>query len=111
VRALRLRLPAVQSTPASTPVSSTGSSSSEKDLAGGRPGATVPDPLVREAADAYQGRLIVVRADITRCPGPVRRYAVTGAPAFVLIDRGEATAARNGPMSRTGLGEFLDMHL
>jgi thioredoxin 1 len=69
------------------------------------------DPLVREVADAYQGRLIVVRADMTRCPGPVRRYAVTGAPSFVLIDRGEATAARNGPMSRTTLGEFLDMHL
>lgn len=69
------------------------------------------DPLVREVADAYQGRLIVVRADIARCPGPVRRYGVTGAPSFVLIDRGEAMAAGSGPMSRTALGEFLDAHL
>ncbi|WP_381795776.1 thioredoxin family protein [Streptomyces niveus] len=69
------------------------------------------DALVREVADVYQGRLIVVRADIARCPGPVRRYGVTGAPSFVLIDRGEAMATGNGPMSRTALGEFLDAHL
>ncbi|AZK97601.1 MULTISPECIES: thioredoxin family protein [Streptomyces] len=69
------------------------------------------EPLVREVADAYQGRLIVVRADIARCPGPVRRYGVTGAPSFVLIERGEATAAGSGPMARAALGEFLDAHL
>lgn len=69
------------------------------------------DPLVREAADAYQGRLIVVRADIARCPGPVQRYGVTGAPSFVLIDRGEAIAATTGPTTGTALGEFLDAHL
>ncbi|MFG1808217.1 thioredoxin family protein [Streptomyces sp. NPDC049040] len=69
------------------------------------------DPLVREVADAYQGRLIVVRADIARCPGPVRRYGVTGAPSFVLIDRGEVIGAGSGPMARTELGEFLDTRL
>lgn len=69
------------------------------------------DPLIREVADAYQGRLIVVRADIARCPGVVRRYGVTGAPSFVLIDGVEATAAVTGPMSRTALGEFLDAHV
>ncbi|WP_330174600.1 thioredoxin domain-containing protein [Streptomyces sp. NBC_01498] len=69
------------------------------------------DAVVREVADAYQDRLIVVRADIARCPGPVRRYGVTDAPFLVLINRGEAMAARSGPMSRTALGEFLDAHL
>ncbi|MFE3588350.1 thioredoxin family protein [Streptomyces niveus] len=69
------------------------------------------EPLVREVADVHQGRLIVVRADIARCPGPVRRYGVTGAPSFVLIDRGEVLATASGPMSRTALGEFLDAHL
>ncbi|MGW5677792.1 thioredoxin family protein [Streptomyces sp. NPDC003860] len=69
------------------------------------------DPLVSEVADAHQGRLIVVRADIARCPGPVRRYVVTGAPSLVLIDRGEAIAATSGPMTRTALGEFLQAHL
>jgi thioredoxin 1 len=69
------------------------------------------DALVQDVAVTYQGRLIVVRADITRCPGPVRRYGVTGAPSFVLIARGEAKASASGPMSSTGLGEFLNTHL
>ncbi|WP_327286798.1 thioredoxin family protein [Streptomyces sp. NBC_01198] len=69
------------------------------------------DPLVREVADAYRGRLVVVRADIARCPGPVRRYGVTGAPTLVLIGQGEATASESGPMSSTALREFLDVHL
>jgi thioredoxin 1 len=69
------------------------------------------DPLVNEVADTYQGRLVVLRSDIARCPGPVRRYGVTGAPSLVLIDRGEATAAWSGPMSRAALVEFLDRHL
>ncbi|MFD9868645.1 thioredoxin family protein [Nocardia sp. NPDC059228] len=69
------------------------------------------DALVGEAADAHEGRLIVMRADIARCPGPVRRYGVTGAPSLVLIDRGEPTATVSGPLSRTALGEFLAAHL
>ncbi|AQU67449.1 thioredoxin domain-containing protein [Streptomyces niveus] len=69
------------------------------------------DALVGEVADVHHGRLIVVRADIARCPGPVRRYGVTGAPSFVLIDRGEPMAPVSGPMSGTALGEFLDAHL
>ncbi|MFE9296196.1 thioredoxin family protein [Streptomyces niveus] len=69
------------------------------------------EPLVREVADVHQGRLIVVRTDIARCPGPVQRYGVTGAPSFVLIDRGEVLATASGPMSRTALGEFLAAHL
>ncbi|MFD6332060.1 thioredoxin family protein [Streptomyces niveus] len=69
------------------------------------------EPLVREVADVHQARLIVVRADIARCPGPVRRYGVTGAPSFVLIDRREVLATGSGPMSRTALGEFLAAHL
>ncbi|MEE4546881.1 thioredoxin domain-containing protein [Streptomyces sp. V4-01] len=69
------------------------------------------DPLVSEVADTYRGRLIVVRADVARCPGPVRRFGVTGAPSFVLIDQGEATATASGLMSRTALGEFLHDHL
>ncbi len=69
------------------------------------------DPLVSEVAGAYQGRLIVVRADIARCPGPVRRYGVTSAPSLVLIDSGGATAAVSGPMSLSALREFVDTRL
>ncbi|MEU3727484.1 thioredoxin domain-containing protein [Streptomyces sp. NPDC031705] len=65
--------------------------------------------LVRE--DEYGTRLTAVRADITRCPGPVRRYGVTGAPTVVLLRSGEAVAAHAGPMGAAELRAFLDAHL
>ncbi|MFI0977207.1 thioredoxin family protein [Streptomyces sp. NPDC021093] len=68
------------------------------------------DVLVGEAAGDYEGRLTVVRADMTRCPGPTKRFGVTGAPAFVLIRNGEAVAEA-GAMDRAGLKDFLDSHL
>ncbi|WP_330333890.1 thioredoxin domain-containing protein [Streptomyces sp. NBC_00536] len=69
------------------------------------------DALVREAADAYGGRLTAVKADMTRCPGPTARYGVTSAPWFVLVTAGEVVATREGPLDRAGLKEFLDAAL
>jgi thioredoxin 1 len=69
------------------------------------------DAVVREIAEAYDGRLTVVRADITRCPLPTKRYAVTTAPTFVLLRDGERVAAEAGRLDRAGFGEFLDAHL
>ncbi|MCX5205213.1 thioredoxin domain-containing protein [Streptomyces sp. NBC_00237] len=69
------------------------------------------DVVAGEVAEKYAGRLTVVKADITRCPLPVKRYGVAGAPTFVLIRDGEAVAVEAGPMDRAGFGEFLGRHL
>ncbi|WP_434599628.1 thioredoxin family protein [Streptomyces sp. A5-4] len=69
------------------------------------------DAVVEEVAGAYAGRLTVVRADMTRCPGPTKRYDVTGAPSVVLIRSGEVAAVDTGPMDQVGLREFLDANL
>ncbi|GAA2432599.1 thioredoxin family protein [Streptomyces mauvecolor] len=69
------------------------------------------DGVVGEAAEAYAGRLTVVKVDMTRCPGPVQRYGVTGAPTVVLIKGGEAVATKAGPMDGPALMEFLDGNL
>ncbi|MFD7165730.1 thioredoxin family protein [Streptomyces violascens] len=69
------------------------------------------DEVVGEAAEAYAGRLTAVRVDMTRCPGPVQRYGVTGAPTVVLIKGGEAAATEAGPMDGPALKEFLDSNL
>ncbi|MGW7413667.1 thioredoxin family protein [Streptomyces sp. NPDC054863] len=68
------------------------------------------DVVVGEVAGDYEGRLTVVRADMTRCPGPTKRFGVTGAPTFVLIKNGEAVAEA-GAMDRTGFKDFLDARL
>lgn len=69
------------------------------------------DAVVAEVAGDYEGRLTVVRADMTRCPGPTRRYGVTGAPTVVLIRNAEVTKLEPGPVDGAGLREFLESHL
>ncbi|MFB6810780.1 MULTISPECIES: thioredoxin family protein [unclassified Streptomyces] len=69
------------------------------------------DALVAEAAEEYGSRLTAVRTDMTRCPGPTRRFDVTGAPTVVLVKEGAAVASHAGAMSRAELREFLEAHL
>lgn len=69
------------------------------------------DPIVRELAAEYGDRLTTVKTDITRCPAATQRYGVTGAPSFLLLEQGEATATATGPMTRRQLKEFLDANL
>ncbi|MFJ6698337.1 thioredoxin family protein [Streptomyces sp. NPDC091272] len=68
------------------------------------------DSVVGELASDYAGRLTVIRTDMTRCPGPTKRFGVTGAPSFVLIKDGEAVAG-TGPLDRAGFTDFLAPHL
>ncbi|WP_411102787.1 thioredoxin family protein [Streptomyces sp. cmx-4-9] len=69
------------------------------------------DAVVAELAREYGARFTAVRTDMTRCPGPTRRYAVTGAPTAVLIRDGAAVASAEGPMTREEFRRFLDAHL
>ncbi|GHB60773.1 thioredoxin [Streptomyces xanthochromogenes] len=69
------------------------------------------DVVVAEAAEEYAGRLTAVKVDMTRCPGPVRRYGVTAAPSVVLIKGGEAVADATGAMDGPALKAFLDSNL
>ncbi|MGW7192675.1 thioredoxin family protein [Streptomyces sp. NPDC054838] len=69
------------------------------------------DVLVGELAQEYGTRLTAVRTDITRCPGPTRRYGVTGAPTAVLVKDGEVVASHAGPMTRAEFRAFLEAHL
>ncbi|WP_329388991.1 thioredoxin domain-containing protein [Streptomyces sp. NBC_01351] len=69
------------------------------------------DAIVAELAAEYGTRFTAIRTDMTRCPGPTRRYGVTGAPTAVLIEGGEAVATQAGPMTREEFRQFLDAHL
>ncbi|MGA5195292.1 thioredoxin family protein [Streptomyces exfoliatus] len=69
------------------------------------------DLVVGGVADAYAGRLTVVRADITRCPAATERYGITGAPSCVVLREGEAVAHATGPMTSAGVRELLEGHL
>ncbi|CAM5433170.1 thioredoxin [Streptomyces spiroverticillatus] len=65
------------------------------------------DALLAEAAEEYAGRLTILKADITRCPLPVKRYGVTGAPTLVLLHNTEPVATTTGPLTHATLADFL----
>ncbi|KOX24699.1 MULTISPECIES: thioredoxin family protein [unclassified Streptomyces] len=69
------------------------------------------DLVVGGIADAYAGRLTVVRTDMTRCPAATGRYGVTGAPSCVLLKEGEAVAHGTGPMTTAEVRNLLAGHL
>lgn len=69
------------------------------------------DPVVGGIADTYEGRLTVVRTDITRCPAATERYGITGAPSYVLLKEGETVAQGAGPMDIAEFRKFLDGRL
>ncbi|MER5928642.1 thioredoxin domain-containing protein [Streptomyces sp. NPDC002054] len=69
------------------------------------------DPVLRDTARDYDGRLTAIRVDMTRCPAATRRYEVASAPTVVLIKDGAAVATHAGPLDRAGLAEFLDAAL
>ncbi|MEU5217268.1 thioredoxin domain-containing protein [Streptomyces sp. NPDC020807] len=69
------------------------------------------DLVIGGVADEYTGRLTVVRTDITRCPLATKRYEVTGAPSYVLLEGGEAVAQGTGPMTGSEVRGLLDGHL
>ncbi|MCX5195174.1 thioredoxin family protein [Streptomyces sp. NBC_00249] len=82
--------------------------------------AKVMDGLVADLAEEYGARLTAVRADITRCPAPVRRYEVTGSPTVVLLHgggepgearAGEELARHEGPLTHEEFRAFLEPHL
>ncbi|MFE2584829.1 thioredoxin family protein [Streptomyces sp. NPDC059378] len=69
------------------------------------------DLVMGDIAEAYAGRLTVVRTDITRCPLTTGRYGITGAPSYVLLREGEAVAQGTGLMTVAEAGQFLDDRL
>ncbi|MER7761592.1 thioredoxin domain-containing protein [Streptomyces sp. NPDC097619] len=69
------------------------------------------EPVVKELAREYAGRVAVVRTDIVRCPAAVKRYGVLGAPTFVLLRNGEAVASTTEAVDAPTLRAFLDAHL
>ncbi|MFJ7967087.1 thioredoxin family protein [Streptomyces sp. NPDC096324] len=69
------------------------------------------DLVVGGIADEYTGRLTAIRTDITRCPAATKRYGITGAPSYVLLNEGEVVAHGTGPITIAEVRNILDNHL
>lgn len=69
------------------------------------------EPVLNEAALAYEGRLQVAKINIDENLAIPGKYGVRGVPTLMLFKDGEVVATKVGALSKSQLTHFLDSHL
>lgn len=68
-------------------------------------------PLLEQAAQAYEGRLSIVKINIDENPNTPQKFGIRSIPTLMLFKNGEVQAQKLGAMSKGQLDEFLDANL
>jgi thioredoxin 1 len=68
-------------------------------------------PLLDEAADQYQGRVIIAKLNVDDNPETASKFGVRGIPTLMLFKDGKAAATKVGALSKSQLNTFLDESL
>ena len=66
------------------------------------------EPLVREIADDYDGRLKVVKVDIDKAPGIAAKFAVMSVPTLVLFRDGQVMDQLTGLVAKRVIADRVD---
>lgn len=66
------------------------------------------EPLVREIAADYDGRLTVVKVDVDRAPATAARFAVLSVPTVVLFHKGEVKGQAIGLVAKKVLAGMVE---
>jgi thioredoxin 1 len=65
-------------------------------------------PMVDELAQAYAGKVKVVKINIDNNPNTPRQYAVRGIPTLMLFKNGKVAATQVGAVGKTQLTQLID---
>jgi thioredoxin 2 len=65
-------------------------------------------PALERLAQAYAGRIKLVKVDVDRAPGLSRRFEVRAVPTLVVLDRGRVVARQSGAAPEPVLRRWLD---
>lgn len=66
------------------------------------------EPVVRDIASQYDGRLKVVKVDVDRAPETAARFAVLSVPTLVLFRDGQVRDQVIGVVSKNALSDRVD---
>ncbi|WP_030194763.1 co-chaperone YbbN [Streptomyces sp. NRRL S-87] len=69
------------------------------------------EPVLRELAREYAGRLSLVRTDLVRCPTTTRRFEVKSAPTLVVIRDCKAVATATGPLTAAEVRALVEPYV
>ncbi|QXP91389.1 thioredoxin TrxC [Methylococcus capsulatus] len=62
-------------------------------------------PVVAQAADALNGRILVAKVDVDRAPATAQRFNIRSVPTLVLFRHGQETRRISGAL---GFGPLMD---
>lgn len=68
-------------------------------------------PILDEVAEAYAGKLKVIKLNIDDNPETPPKYGIRGIPTLMLFKNGEVEATKVGAVSKSQLTAFLDSNL
>ena len=66
------------------------------------------DPILRELADDYQGKLTVAKLNIDENQQVTQRYKIRGIPTLMIFANGDHQGTKVGALTKSALKSFVD---
>ena len=68
-------------------------------------------PVLEDLAGEYEGKVKIVKVDVTACEETAVNYNIRNIPALLLFKNGEVVATQVGAVPRSKLVDFIDTNI
>lgn len=68
-------------------------------------------PVLEDLANEYDGKVKIVKVDVTSCEQTAAAYNIRNIPALLMFKNGEVIGQQVGAAPRSKLAAFIDAHL
>ncbi|MEC7121245.1 MAG: thioredoxin [Pseudomonadota bacterium] len=68
-------------------------------------------PVLEDLAREYDGKLKIVKVDVTACEDTAVQYNIRNIPALIIFKDGKAAAQQVGAAPRSKLAAFIDQNI
>ncbi|MCH4246304.1 thioredoxin [Acinetobacter populi] len=68
-------------------------------------------PVLEDLAGTYEGKVKIVKVDVTNCEATAVNYNIRNIPALLLFKDGEVVAQQVGAVPRSKLVDFIDSNI
>ena len=68
-------------------------------------------PVLEVLANEYQGKVKIVKVDVTSCEQTAVNYNIRNIPALLMFKNGEVVAQQVGAAPRSKLAAFIDQNI
>ncbi|AOA59152.1 thioredoxin [Acinetobacter larvae] len=68
-------------------------------------------PVLEVLADEYDGKVKIVKVDVTTCENVAQNYNIRNIPALLMFKNGEVVAQQVGAAPKSKLAAFIDENI